>query len=445
MSGFEDVILSYLLNSIWQLPVLLGIGIAAARLVRPAGPAAEHRVWVGTLLGQAVLPAAALIPWDRLHIAWPWHATAGATPPAGVSVQMGGGTGLGMVLLPSALMTALAAAYAGMTIYAAARFAWRCARLATLARSTQPLHLTREADISRERWSRRMGVGRVALLSSARIFAPLTLGFMRKRVLLPAGMVARISEPDLDTAIAHELAHVGRNDFLKNLVYEVLSLPVQYHPAFRLARQRMTETREMVCDQMAAELSGGHQYAQSLLRLASLLLQGKPLGVPHALGVFDANTLERRLMKLTETKKQVGRLRRWAAFGACVVLGVAASSALVVLRFDVAAAAVDKETAKQTPPVSVPAKRMQENLLTKVPPQYPPDAKKARIQGKVVLEAVIGKTGNVENLKVVSGPKELQQSALDAVRQWTYKPVLWNGNPIEVKTTINVIYTLAKK
>ncbi len=88
---------------------------------------------------------------------------------------------------------------------------------------------------------------------------------------------------------------------------------------------------------------------------------------------------------------------------------------------------------------------MQERVLTKVPPKYPPDAKKAGIQGKVVLEAVIGKTGNVENLKVLSGPNELQQSALDAVRQWTYKPVLWKGAPIEVKTTINVVYTLAKK
>ncbi len=65
----------------------------------------------------------------------------------------------------------------------------------------------------------------------------------------------------------------------------------------------------MVCDEMAAVISGGEAYAQSLLRLAALLLQGKPVRVPHAIGVFDANTLERRLMKLTEKKKQMGRLR----------------------------------------------------------------------------------------------------------------------------------------
>jgi TonB family protein len=286
----------------------------------------------------------------------------------------------------------------------------------------------------------------VDLRSSAQIFAPVAMGFMRKRVLFPAGLLAGLSQPDVDTAIAHELAHVRRNDFLKNLLYEGLTLPVSYHPALWLARQRMMETREMVCDQMAAELAGSHQYAQSLLRLASMLLQGKPLGVPHAMGVFDANTLERRLMKLTESKPQMGRFRRLAILGACAVLGLAAASTMVALRFDVSvAAADDAATTKKSPPESISAEKMQDRLLTKVPPKYPPDAKKAGIQGTVVLEAVIGKTGNIENLKVVSGPAELQQSSLDAVRQWTYKPVLWKGQPIEVKTTITVVYTLAKE
>ncbi len=444
MKGFEDMLLSYLLNSIWQAPVLLGIGLLAAWLVRPAGPRAEHRVWVGTLLGQTVLPAAFLLPWDRLDMAWPWHPSAPMVKQASVSVQMGAGTGLGTLLLPPTLMTAIAIAYACIFVYCAARFAWRCARLDRLTRWAKPLEPKHAGVLSEERWSQRLGIGPVSVFSSAQIFAPITVGFARKRVLLPSGVLAGLSPEDVDTAIAHELAHVARNDFLKNLLYELLTLPVSYHPALWLARERMMETREMVCDQMAAEVAGGHQYAQSLLRLASLLLHGKPLGVPHAIGVFDANTLERRLMKLTETRKQAGRLRRWASFGACVVLGVAAASTVVGLRFDVVGAAVDDASNKSSPPASFPANEMQRRLLTKVPPKYPPDAKKARIQGKVVLEAVIGKTGDVENLKVISGPKELQQSALDAVRQWTYKPVLWKGAPIEVKTTVNVVYSLSK-
>jgi TonB family protein len=86
---------------------------------------------------------------------------------------------------------------------------------------------------------------------------------------------------------------------------------------------------------------------------------------------------------------------------------------------------------------------MAKYIIYKVTPVYPQEAKDERIQGKVVLNAIIGKDGAVENLVVVSGPNELQQSALDAVRQWKYKPFLVNGDPVEVTTTINVIYSLA--
>jgi protein TonB len=81
---------------------------------------------------------------------------------------------------------------------------------------------------------------------------------------------------------------------------------------------------------------------------------------------------------------------------------------------------------------------------TKKQPVYPEQAKKDRVEGKVVLAAVIGKDGTVENLRVVSGPSPLQPSALDAVRQWRYKPYLLNGEPVEVDTTIRVVYTLEK-
>jgi len=81
-------------------------------------------------------------------------------------------------------------------------------------------------------------------------------------------------------------------------------------------------------------------------------------------------------------------------------------------------------------------------LLQKVTPDYPPAAKEARISGTVVLEAIIGKDGAIRALKVISGHSTLQQAALDAVRQWRYRPYLLNGEPVEVRTTINVIFSL---
>jgi len=263
-------------------------------------------------------------------------------------------------------------------------------------------------------------------------------------VLLPTNILRDLPANDLHTVIAHEFAHLRRNDFVKNLVYEWLSLPVSYHPLLWRTRERLMETREMVCDEMVAAVSGRDEYAHSLLRLASLLVEGMPIRTPHAIGIFDANTLERRLMRLTEKKKEIRGLGRLAMAVACVLLGAGTCASAVALAANIhgmVATAGDSPKAK-TPHI-VPASEMSGYVLTKVPPVYPVDAKKARIQGKVVLDAIIGKDGTVENLTVVSGPNELQQSAQDAVRQWTYKPFLVDGDPVEVKTTINVIYRLA--
>ena len=75
-------------------------------------------------------------------------------------------------------------------------------------------------------------------------------------------------------------------------------------------------------------------------------------------------------------------------------------------------------------------------------PNYPPLAKQARIQGVVRLQAVIAKDGTIQELQVLSGHPLLQMAALDAVRQWRYQPTLLNGEPVEVVTTIDVIFSL---
>jgi len=82
-------------------------------------------------------------------------------------------------------------------------------------------------------------------------------------------------------------------------------------------------------------------------------------------------------------------------------------------------------------------------LVRKVQPAYPPLARQARIQGQVLLRAVISKDGSIENLQLVSGHPMLVQSALDAVKQWKYRPYLLNGEPVEVDTEIVVNFTLS--
>jgi protein TonB len=81
-------------------------------------------------------------------------------------------------------------------------------------------------------------------------------------------------------------------------------------------------------------------------------------------------------------------------------------------------------------------------LVNKVQPVYPPLARQTRISGTVRLHAIISKDGSVKELEVISGHPLLVQSALDAVRQWRYRPTQLNGEAVEVDTTIDVIFSL---
>ena len=99
-----------------------------------------------------------------------------------------------------------------------------------------------------------------------------------------------------------------------------------------------------------------------------------------------------------------------------------------------------KETPKR---IRVGGQVQQARLLSQPRPVYPPLARQARIQGTVRLQAIIAKDGAIVQLEVVSGHPLLVQSALEAVRQWRYQPTLLNGEPVEVVTTIDVVFTLS--
>jgi TonB family protein len=92
--------------------------------------------------------------------------------------------------------------------------------------------------------------------------------------------------------------------------------------------------------------------------------------------------------------------------------------------------------------VAVSAGVMARNRIGGKDPKYPSDAKRAHIEGRVVLEATISDSGKVEDLCVSQGPAMLQQASVDAVQTWRYKPFEVNGHPVEGKTIINVDFTL---
>ena len=110
---------------------------------------------------------------------------------------------------------------------------------------------------------------------------------------------------------------------------------------------------------------------------------------------------------------------------------------------------IGDQVAALPPPPPAPVKPLrvshwaEGNIVFQVQPRYPHLAQAAGIQGTVQLRAIVSKTGTIENLSVVRGHTMLVAAALEAVRQWRYRPYMLNGEPIEVETEITVNFLLA--
>jgi protein TonB len=92
----------------------------------------------------------------------------------------------------------------------------------------------------------------------------------------------------------------------------------------------------------------------------------------------------------------------------------------------------------QAAPTPVPAEAMQRLIVHKTDPIYPEAARRANVQGVVVLETLVGTDGSVLDVRAVSGPEDLAPAAVDAVKWWRFQPYLVNGQAVQVKTTLAV-------
>ncbi|HTW43934.1 MAG TPA: M56 family metallopeptidase [Acidobacteriaceae bacterium] len=446
MHPVQSLILSYLLNSLWQAPLLFAASWLIARTLRSAGPAAEHRVWVVVLVLQSLLPALCLIPRQWFTALLYWSTATHVAGHARAVIITGPGIAVNPNILPAWLPAFATLAYLAVCAYLVVRFLWRWTKFRALRTEAVEVALPAPAADCWRLFSERFGITGASLAASSRIAGPVTLGFSRRLILLPAATLSHFLQDDFPALIAHEFAHIRRNDFLKNLLYELFALPVSYHPLLWLTREKVIETRELVCDQIAAEASGQRQYTQSLLRLANLLIVGRPARIANAIGIFDAGKFERRLMNLTEKKHRLTGVRRLAVITFCAVFAFAtcASGMALAVHVNTPSQNADSKTSNPSAPVTISAHVMAGNRIGGPQIKYPVEAKKKRIQGLVVLHALIGKDGTIKDLKAVSGPTILEQSALTAVRQWKYKPYLLKGQPVQVETVINVIYSLDK-
>src|ERR1035441_1337559 len=121
-------------------------------------------------------------------------------------------------------------------------------------------------------------------------------------------MLSETSEEVLTTAIGHEMAHIARHDFAFNILYELLYLPISFHPAAMWIHREIDRTREMACDELVtARLLDPRAYAQSIMSIANGMC-ALP-GPGYSLGIFDGNILEQRIRRLLEAGEAVSGVR----------------------------------------------------------------------------------------------------------------------------------------
>jgi beta-lactamase regulating signal transducer with metallopeptidase domain len=148
---------------------------------------------------------------------------------------------------------------------------------------------------------------RVVLLESTAIDDPVTIGVFHPAIILPRKVIPALDEPDLTAILAHEYGHIRRKDFLVHFLCQLTALPVAWHPGIQYVMSKISQTRELACDDYAAIRLGKRiVYARTLLRLASLCLR-VPRSNAMGLGIFDGDNLEDRIMMLTEKRNSLSR------------------------------------------------------------------------------------------------------------------------------------------
>jgi beta-lactamase regulating signal transducer with metallopeptidase domain len=393
----ERFLMEYLVNSIWQVPLLAAGAWLTLRAVRP-GPRAQHRVWVG------VLPLMLLIPFLTLHHAPTAHvdlapAPAAAPPstlapltvdlpanmlapasslpmetadqPAGpmltpaptaqssgtVTVRASWHAMHELTLTPSATHW-LVGLYLAAIAFMAMRLlssAWAARRLVAQADTAV---LSDAASRQLDRCCEHFAVARPKVLLSPHASSPMIVGAMRPTLLLPQPFAPKLQQPDheLEAVWLHELAHLQRRDHLANLICRIAALPIAYHPAAHVVQQQIRQTREMVCDEMAAAaMQSPLGYARCLVGLAGTMHGLSPR--IEAVGMFENGILEERIMQLTKTKTLVSSRTRMIRFagGTAMMLAVLAAPAIFHVTPTLAQATGISLPAAAVTPAAVPA------------------------------------------------------------------------------------------
>ena len=401
-----------------QVAALVAVAAVVAAGLRLTLPRARLALW------QALLVACLALP-----LVQPWL-------PAPVTSMSAGAFGARLDAVPAADTTPapnepvaptrsglpLGQALAAVLVLGAlARLGWLglgFVRLARLRRTAVPLG---RVPASIDRAVGLSGADAALALTDA-IDGPVTFGLRRPVVLLPQGFFDL--SPDFQTTIVcHELAHVRRRDWAWTLGEAFVTAAFWFHPAVWWLVAEIQVSREAVIDREVVEITGARKpYLEALVHLAS---EGaRPAMVP-AIPMLGRRHLARR-MRLLLSEVPMSKTRLVVSF-ATIALTLALAGRYTVWAFPLtgpAPAAPALAAQEQQPPATkLKSGEHMPRKIRDVRPVYPDEARKARVQGVVILEVTIETDGTVSATKVLRSVPMFDQAAVDAVRQWRFENV----------------------
>ena len=308
MAGVSQLVATFILNAIWQMAAITALAFLCTKLMHRAPSRFSHGVWIAALGACLLIPTATVVlqqreaPGVALEIA-PTTQSDPATEPSVRAIPVSFHSLSRSVSFAPRILSALLWAYGMVLLFRVVRLAWFGYQTRRVCRFAYPHPLPTALARIVEHCRRAFSLPRVSVLCTAELSGPATLGFERPLLLLPETFfLDSFSEDDLSSAVSHELAHVLRRDFLFNLLYEIASLPVCFHPCAALILSRIAQTRELACDEIAAQmLPTTRRYATSLLHMAeSMFTEARS---NYALGLFDANTFGRTSHEHSEKQR----------------------------------------------------------------------------------------------------------------------------------------------
>jgi beta-lactamase regulating signal transducer with metallopeptidase domain/uncharacterized membrane protein YkoI len=377
MRTSSELLLTFFLNAVWQVALLGALASFGVWLLRHSAMRYQLRIWVAALCLGFIVP---IVTAYRSTLARANELNANEQSD-GLELSIANPVRISQIpslerapaiFSTSSLKLNNEVAFGLLAIFAAIVL-FRAGRLAKAYHSTRKIRRSAvqlEGDVAvgailRE-CAKRLDFGEkaghfrlrkttVSVQRSPTVAVPVTIGLFQPVIILPEALLRAEDKDLLTSAIGHEFIHVARHDYVLNLIYELLFLPVSFHPAAALMRRRIKQTRELVCDELVAgRILNAEIYARSLIALASSAPPLRRLSVTTTVGIADADILEARIMSLLSKPKLK---RRWTK-----LLLVIVSLLLLVPSFAAAAFAMRFELANG---VQDPAQQEKETVEKK--------------------------------------------------------------------------------